>query len=82
VEDIGDIITYCFPDAEFRTRSSVDMDGDEDYIYGLMGIDRIHVDELIEKSKIETRKVVAVLTRLEMKDLVRSVPGGFYLRKI
>jgi DNA processing protein len=82
VEDIGDIVSYCFPDAEFRTKSSIDMDGDEDYIYGLMGIDRIHVDELIEKSKLETRKVVAVLTRLEMKDLVRSVPGGFYLRKI
>jgi DNA processing protein len=82
VEDIRDIVNYCFPEAEFRTKPLVDMDGDEEYIYKLMGVDRIHVDALIEKSDLETRKVVAVLTRLEMKDLVRSVPGGFYMRKI
>jgi predicted Rossmann fold nucleotide-binding protein DprA/Smf involved in DNA uptake len=47
-----------------------------------LGGDRVHVDELIEKSRLETRRVMAILTRLEMKDMVSSVPGGFYLRKI
>ena len=82
VEDIQDIVSCCFPDAEFRTRSEVELDRDEDYVYRLLSVDRLHVDELIEKSNIETRKVMAILTRLEMKDLIRSVPGGFYMRKI
>jgi DNA processing protein len=82
VEDIQDIVSYCFPDAEFRAKSEVDLDRDEDYIYRLLSVDRIHVDELIEKSNVETRRVVAILTRLEMKDLIRSAPGGFYMRKI
>jgi DNA processing protein len=82
VEEIGDIITCCFPDTHFQEKAAVDMDGDEDYIYRLMGIDRIHVDELIEKSPFETRKVMALLTRLEMKELVEPLPGGYYLRKM
>lgn len=82
VEDIQDIVSYCFPDTEFRIETRVDLDGDEDYIYRLLTVDRVHVDELIERSNLETRNVVAILTRLEMKDLVRSAPGGFYMRKI
>jgi DNA processing protein len=80
VEDIQDIVNCCFPHLQFQAKS-VDMDSDEDYIYTLMGMDRIHVDEIIEKSRLETKKVMAVLTRLEMKDVVRPVPGGFYIRK-
>jgi DNA processing protein len=82
VEDIGDIVSCCFPDVEFCRKSAIDINEDEDYIYTLMGIDRIHVDELIEKSRFETRKVMAILTRLEMKDVVRSIQGGFYIRKV
>ncbi len=82
VEDVNDILTCCFPRIELRTKSAIDMDVDEDYIYTLLGSERLHVDELIEKSGFEARKVMAVLTRLEMKDIVRPVPGGFYLRKV
>ncbi len=81
VEDIGDIVGCCFPDVEFQTKSPIDINGDEDYIYTLMGIDRIHVDELIQKSSLGAKKVMAILTRLEMKDMVRPIPGGFYIRK-
>jgi DNA processing protein len=82
VEDISDIVDYCFPEVKVQEQARVDMDGDEDYIYRLMGLDRIHVDELIEKSQLEARKVIALLTRLEMKDLVQPISGGFYMRKI
>jgi DNA processing protein len=81
VEDIGDIVDCCFPDVEFRPKSAIDINEDEDYIYRLMSVGRIHVDELIEKSRFETRKVMAILTRLEMKDMIGSIPGGFYIRK-
>jgi DNA processing protein len=81
VEDIGDIVSCCFPEVEFLQKPAIDISGDEDYIYTLMGVDRIHVDDLIEKSRFETRKVMAILTRLEMKDVIRPIPGGFYIRK-
>jgi len=81
VEDIGDIVSCCFPGVQFRTKSAIDINQDEDYIYTLMGIGRTHVDELIEKSGLGAKKVMAILTRLEMKDMVRPIPGGFYIRK-
>jgi DNA processing protein len=82
VQDISDILTCCFPDLEVRTESAIDMDDDEDYIYKLMTAERVHVDELIEKSRFEARRVMAILTRLEIKDMVRPIPGGFYLRNV
>jgi DNA processing protein len=81
VEDIGDIVNCCFPGIQFSTKSAIDINQDEDYIYTLMGIGRTHVDELIEKSGLGAKKVMAILTRLEMKDMVRPIPGGFYIRK-
>ena len=81
VEDIGDIVSCCFPGIQFSTKSAIDINQDEDYIYTLMGIGRTHVDELIEKSGLGAKKVMAILTRLEMKDMVRPIPGGFYIRK-
>ena len=42
----------------------------------------MHVDELAEKGSLSVKDVLALLTRLEMKDLVRALPGGFYLRKV
>jgi len=82
IEDIGDIVNCCFPDVEFSRKPSIDINEDEDYIYRLMGIDRVHVDELIEKSRFETRKVMAILTRLEIKEMIKPIPGGFYVRKV
>ena len=81
VEDVNDILTRCFPGMEFRAKQAIDMDGEEDYIYRLLGANRLHVDELIEKSGLGAKKVMAVLTLLEMKDMVSTAPGGFYVRK-
>jgi DNA processing protein len=81
VEDVNDILTSCFPGMELRAKRAIDMDGEEDYIYKLLGADRLHVDELIEKSGLGAKKVMAVLTLLEMKDMVSTAPGGFYVRK-
>lgn len=81
IEGIEDIITSCFPRLELKKEQGIDMDKDEDNIYSIIGFDKIHVDEVIEKSKMETKNVMAILTRLEMKEAIGSAPGGFYIRK-
>jgi hypothetical protein len=30
---------------------------------------------------METRHVMAILTNLELKETIRRIPGGFYLRR-
>ncbi len=56
------------------------MDNDERYIYEIIGPVKIHIDEVIEKSGMETRHVMAILTNLELKEAIKGMPGGFYLR--
>jgi DNA processing protein len=81
IDNVGDIVTNCFPGLHTNPRRDVDMDKEEDYIYSIVGPAKIHVDDVIDKSGRETGSVMALLTRLEMKDLIRQFPGGFYIRK-
>jgi DNA processing protein len=81
IDGIEDILLNCFPRLTLQKEQTVDMDREEGYIYSIIGFDKIHVDEVIDKSKMETKQVMALLTRLEMKDLIRQFPGGFYIRK-
>lgn len=81
VDGIEDIITTCMPDFRLKEEKTIDMDEDEGYIYSLIGFNKIHIDEIIEKSKRQTKEVIAVITRLEMKEAIRQFPGGFYIRR-
>ncbi len=82
VEGMEDILASCFPDIEIKKSERLAMGEDEEYIYGLMGMDKVHVDDLAGRSRLEMKLLMPLLTRLEMKDLVRSLPGGFYIRKV
>lgn len=80
VDGIEEIVTACFRDTVVPSKPVVELEEKEEYIYSLIGSDLLHVDQVIEKSGMETKDVMAVLTRIEMKGLVQAVPGGFYLR--
>jgi DNA processing protein len=81
VDGIDDIIATCFPNLSVKKDKQVDLSDNERYIYGVIGPAKIHVDEVIEKSGMETGHVMAILTSLELKDKIRGIPGGFYIRK-
>lgn len=80
VDGIGDIITTCFPGVTFAEKENVELDGNEKYIYALVDFQKTHIDEVIERSKMEAKQVMAVLTRLEMKETIRQLPGGYYIK--
>lgn len=80
VEGIEDIVSTCLPDLELKDKNTIDMDEDESYIYSFIGYEKVHIDDIIERSKRQAKDVLAIITRLEMKEAVRQFPGGFYLR--
>ncbi|HOE16003.1 MAG TPA: DNA-processing protein DprA [Syntrophorhabdaceae bacterium] len=80
VDGIGDIVTTCFPGIALVRKENVELDANEKYIYGLVGFQKVHIDEVIEKSAMEAKQVMAVLTQLEMKETIRQLPGGFYIK--
>ncbi len=53
----------------------------EKKIYGLLAVDEsIHVDELVERSELTSSEVLAALCEMEMKGMVRQMPGKQFLK--
>jgi DNA processing protein len=81
VENINDILTTSFPGYEPKQKEAVNITPEEEKVFSHIGLEKVYIDEIIEKSGMKTKQVMAILTRLEMKEIVREVPGGFYIRK-
>jgi len=81
VDGIEDIIATSFPGFTLKKQQKIEMDKDEDYVYSYIGYEKIHVDELIDKTGMQAKQVMVMLTKLEMKDVVSGFPGGYYIRK-
>ncbi len=53
----------------------------EKRVFALLGVDEtIHVDELVEKSELNSSEVLATLCEMEMKGIVRQMPGKQFLK--
>lgn len=53
----------------------------EKRVFALLGVDEtIHVDELVEKSELNSSEVLAALCEMEMKGIVRQMPGKQFLK--
>lgn len=52
--------------------------GNERKLAELIGENQVHVDELVRGSKMETAKVNTMLMMMEMKKLIRKLPGNKY----
>jgi len=58
------------------------LQGPERQIAALLSLDPITVDEIIERSGLPAPMVSGTLTVLEMKNIVRRVPGNAYVRQL
>lgn len=52
----------------------------ERHVLNLIGSDPTHQDHVIAATSLEPPRVLATLTVLEMKRLIRRQPGGFFIR--
>lgn len=81
VDSVEDIVTTCFPEIRPPEPKPVELDSGENRVYSLIGFEKVHADEVIERSGMETKEVMAALTRLTMKNVVAEVAGGFFIRR-
>lgn len=49
-------------------------------VLGLLGVEPVHVDRLCRESGLETAVVMATLMALEIRGLVRQMPGKYFVR--
>jgi DNA processing protein len=82
IDSTEEILATCFQGLGVTAgKKEIDMNEDEVYIYSLIGFNRIHVNDIIEQSKMETGAVLALLTKMEMKEAISELGGGFWVRK-
>ncbi len=65
---------------ELRSLRELRLNDRERAVLELITDDQQHLDELLRQTEIEASQVMATLTVLEMKRLVRRLPGGYYVR--
>ena len=86
-EDILSEFEYLFP-AENRppgpndtgTLPALELSANEQRIYELLSSEEMHIDEIIRHSGLPPSTVSVVLLGLEMKKLVRQLPGKSFIR--
>ena len=86
--DILDDLMTLFPTAPQAPKTQpppppvTDLSLDEKILYEALGTDESHIDELISRSGLTPATVSATLMRLEMKRLLKPLPGRHYVRLI
>ncbi|NLY50273.1 MAG: DNA-protecting protein DprA [Firmicutes bacterium] len=65
---------------EDQTRRLPDLTDQEEKVYSFFSERSIHIDELVRLSGLTTQEVTTVLMMLELKGLVRQLPGKMFFR--
>ena len=69
------------PDGEVvHVPRELSLSDQERAVLNLVTIDPQHSDEILQQADLETSRVLATLTILEMKRLIRRLPGGYLVR--
>jgi DNA processing protein len=85
--DILDDLMVLFPTAPKapdvqESRPAATLTLDEEILFKSMGTEERHIDEIISLSGLTAGTVSVTLMRLEMKRLVRVLPGRRYVRMV
>jgi DNA processing protein len=86
VEDVFDIVDVLGLSAPLRlpvpseTPPAPSLQPDEQRIIEVLGIHQKHVDQIIREASLSTAQVNSALVLLELKGLVRRLPGNLFVR--
>jgi DNA processing protein len=65
-----------------ESKPSATLAGDEEKVYAALGTSETHINELGEKTGLAMPTISATLMKLEMKRVVKPLPGKFYVRVV
>ncbi|NQT90829.1 MAG: DNA-protecting protein DprA [Candidatus Omnitrophica bacterium] len=80
-ESAADILEEIRPSSDGKATQAINLtDPSEKSIYGLLSEEPFDIDTLIETASIEAKQTKRLLLDLEMKGLVKQLPGKLYIR--
>ncbi len=83
LEELGPLVREVHPATDavpIRHPAELTLSDHERTLLGLLGDQPVSVDELISRTQLATHQVVATLAVLEVRRLVRRVPGNLFVR--
>ncbi|KXG43666.1 DNA-processing protein DprA [Tepidibacillus decaturensis] len=83
IQEVNDILEE-FPYLKFSSRKDskleVQLSESEEKIYSMIHA-QIHINEIIDLLSLTLSEVYEILLSLQLKDKIKQLPGGFYMRK-
>jgi DNA processing protein len=92
VENVDDVLEELLPQLDAETRERLVKraareattpgrpDEKEAVVYNFLSWEAVHIDDLIEKTELSAADVSSSLLSMELKGLLRRLPGHFYIR--
>jgi len=83
VEDVLEELTAqleLFGRTQVEARSAPELEAKSMRVYQLLSHEGLHIDELIRKSGLPSSEVMAILLDLEFKNLLKQLPGKFFVK--
>lgn len=81
LDDLGDL-PFARKPAGLEAPSDIpELPAEEAAVFAVLGSDELAVDRIIERSGLAPQVVTATLMKLEMRRLVRAMPGFRYVRR-
>lgn len=74
----SDIINYYGLNEILEKKQAIQVDFNDEIVLSLISADELHYEEILSKSGMEPKKLNTILTRLELKGLVKKLSGNFY----
>lgn len=80
VETIGDVLEEFGIKHEAEKRKQEKLEGDESVVFALIAQEPLNIEELAQQTKLDTPRLLAALSMLELKTLIKNVGNGRYAR--
>ncbi len=78
IEELGPLVRKC--PADKTTVQEPKLGADERPIYGILSDQPLHVDSLAQQAERSVTEILRILFDMEMRGLVRQLPGKMYVR--
>jgi len=74
------IVSEALP-ADEPQEKKAQLSNEEELVYNILGPEGNFVDEIIEGAKLPSNRVLSLLSQLELRNLIRQLPGKVFARK-
>ena len=81
IDEIGSLLGFIAEQGHESDKSdTINLDPESQKLLNAIGFDPVTSDELVERSGLTIDKLSSMLVVLELNDLIKSAPGGCYVR--